>query len=192
LENFFSAIRAAGHLHDHPLPTEFTNRMRSYILGKNEGVFSESANTAADETLQMNLVAHLPSTSAASFVEMTADNTATPIIEPDEDNNDIPETITFSMQGTIVTASEVTNDGDEFEFDMSEINSLFEVNTKETIKTTGLAYIAGYLAFRMRNEDRSLGTPTGHLNLSCYQEKEDSRTWMDKSPIRRRHSSTAS
>lgn len=34
LENFFSAIRAKGGLHDHPSPLEFKYRLRSYLLGK--------------------------------------------------------------------------------------------------------------------------------------------------------------
>lgn len=33
LENFFSAIRAKGGLHDHPSPLEFKYRFRSYLLG---------------------------------------------------------------------------------------------------------------------------------------------------------------
>lgn len=32
LENFFSAIRAKGGLHDHPSPLEFKYRFRSYLL----------------------------------------------------------------------------------------------------------------------------------------------------------------
>lgn len=33
IENFFSAIRAKGGLHDHPSPLEFKYRFRSYLLG---------------------------------------------------------------------------------------------------------------------------------------------------------------
>ena len=33
LENFFSAIRAKGGLHDHPTALEFKYRLRSYLLG---------------------------------------------------------------------------------------------------------------------------------------------------------------
>lgn len=34
IENFFSAIRAKGGLHDHPTALEFKYRLRSYLLGK--------------------------------------------------------------------------------------------------------------------------------------------------------------
>lgn len=33
LENFFSAIRRGGGLHDHPSPLQFKYRMRKYLLG---------------------------------------------------------------------------------------------------------------------------------------------------------------
>ena len=33
IENFFSAIRVKGGLHDHPSPLEFEYRFRSYLLG---------------------------------------------------------------------------------------------------------------------------------------------------------------
>lgn len=37
--NFFSAIRAKGGLHDHPLPLEFKYRFRGYLLGILELMF---------------------------------------------------------------------------------------------------------------------------------------------------------
>lgn len=50
LENFFGTIRAKGGLHDHPDRQEFKYRLRSYILGHNEGAISENANVAIDDT----------------------------------------------------------------------------------------------------------------------------------------------
>lgn len=50
IENFFGVIRAKGGLHDHPTPLEFKYRLRSYILGKNEGSYSEFSNVEADDT----------------------------------------------------------------------------------------------------------------------------------------------
>lgn len=49
LENFFGMMRAKGGLHDHPDRQEFKYRLRSYILGYNEGVLSNS-NTEVDDT----------------------------------------------------------------------------------------------------------------------------------------------
>lgn len=40
LENFFGVIRSKGGLHDHPDRLEFMYRLRSYILGRNEGSLS--------------------------------------------------------------------------------------------------------------------------------------------------------
>ena len=50
LENFFGFIRAKGGLHDHPDQLEFKYRLRSFILGKNEGILSNDANTLPDDT----------------------------------------------------------------------------------------------------------------------------------------------
>lgn len=50
LENFFGVIRAKGGLHDHPDALEFKYRLRSYILGRNEGSLSSFGNVEEDDT----------------------------------------------------------------------------------------------------------------------------------------------
>lgn len=50
LENFFGAMRAKGGLHDHPDPLQFKYRLRSYILGRNEGSYSTFGNVEGDDT----------------------------------------------------------------------------------------------------------------------------------------------
>lgn len=50
LENFFGIIRSKGGLHDHPDRQEFKYRLRSYILGYNEGILSRHANVEIDNT----------------------------------------------------------------------------------------------------------------------------------------------
>lgn len=50
LENFFGIIRSKGGLHDHPDTLEFKYRLRSYVLGQNEGSLSECCNTEIDDT----------------------------------------------------------------------------------------------------------------------------------------------
>lgn len=50
LENFFGLIRAKGGMDDHPDRQSFKYRLRSYILGYNEGVLSDEANVSVDDT----------------------------------------------------------------------------------------------------------------------------------------------
>lgn len=50
LEIFFGAIRSKGGLHDHPDTLEFKYRLRSYILGRNEGSLSSFGNIEEDTT----------------------------------------------------------------------------------------------------------------------------------------------
>ena len=50
IENFFNIIRSKSHNHEHPDREEFRYRLRSYILGKNEGSFTEGGNVLPDDT----------------------------------------------------------------------------------------------------------------------------------------------
>ncbi|VEN55423.1 unnamed protein product, partial [Callosobruchus maculatus] len=50
IENFFGVIRAKGGLHDHPSPLEFKYRLRSFLLGRNEGAYSDFSNVELDDT----------------------------------------------------------------------------------------------------------------------------------------------
>lgn len=49
-ENFFGLMRAKGGLHDHPDQQEFKFRLRSHLLGRNNGILSSGGNTAEDNT----------------------------------------------------------------------------------------------------------------------------------------------
>lgn len=55
LENFFGIIRSKGGLHDHPDRQEFKYRLRSYILGYNEGVLCKNANVEVDDTPDLDV-----------------------------------------------------------------------------------------------------------------------------------------
>ena len=50
IENFFGVIRSKGGLHDHPDRQEFKYRLRSYILGRNEGALTDHGNVSIDDT----------------------------------------------------------------------------------------------------------------------------------------------
>lgn len=65
LENFFSTIRAKGGLHDHPDALEFRYRLRSYIMGKNEGALSAYGNVEEDNTPDLPIIE--PTLGAAFF-----------------------------------------------------------------------------------------------------------------------------
>lgn len=55
LENSFGAMRARGGLHDHPDALQFKYRLRSYILGRNEGSYSTFGNVENDDTPNMTI-----------------------------------------------------------------------------------------------------------------------------------------
>lgn len=78
IENFFGVIRAKGGLHDHPSPVEFKYRLRSYILGRNEGAYSEFSNVEPDDTpdipLSASLIKHLDISSDSSAADSNEDS----------------------------------------------------------------------------------------------------------------------
>ncbi|KAK9680896.1 hypothetical protein QE152_g38742 [Popillia japonica] len=51
--NFFSVLPAKGGLHNHPDTIEFRYRLRSYIMGKNEGSPTIAGNVEADHTADL-------------------------------------------------------------------------------------------------------------------------------------------
>lgn len=59
LENFFGVIRAKGGLHDHPNALEFKYRLRSYIMGRNEGAYSDYTNVEVVDTPDLPLSGQL-------------------------------------------------------------------------------------------------------------------------------------
>lgn len=67
LENFFGVIRSKGGLHDHPDHQEFKYRLRSYILGYNEGILGTNANVEVDNTPDLDLQNSLTGTFNIQF-----------------------------------------------------------------------------------------------------------------------------
>lgn len=55
LENFFGIIRSKGGLHDHPDREEFKYRLRSYLMGSNEGILGSNANVEVDNTPDLDV-----------------------------------------------------------------------------------------------------------------------------------------
>lgn len=158
LENFFSAIRAAGHLHDHPLPIEFSSRIRAYILGRNEGVLSIKANAETDDTHKLDITSELASLSK----DVSTD-----------------KTITSNMLSTILDNMPNQEEPDKDVNEDIDLDLMEAQVEEDLVGFAGLTYIAGYVAFRMRGIDRTLGTPTGHFHLDAPEEQCFERTWIN-------------
>lgn len=68
LEIFFGVIRLKGGLYDHPDGQQYYYRLRSYILGYNEGIISEHANVAEDNTPDLEAVSPLTGNSSSIYL----------------------------------------------------------------------------------------------------------------------------
>ncbi|CAH1955273.1 unnamed protein product [Acanthoscelides obtectus] len=79
IENFFGVIRAKGGLHGHPSPLEFKYRIRSYILGRNKGAYSEYCIVNLDDTPDISLTASL--TNKLNAPEVSADYNEEVLVE---------------------------------------------------------------------------------------------------------------
>lgn len=91
LENFFGAIRSKGGLYDHPDAIEFKYRLRSYILGRNEGSFSAFGNVEEDKTpnLPLSTVTNL-SGQMLSKIQITEQQTT--------ENEEFPDLVSDSLE----------------------------------------------------------------------------------------------
>lgn len=122
LENFFGVIRAKGGLHDHPDRQEFKYRMKSYILGHNEGALSDNGNVGVDNTPDLCL----EETSLTGLISQS--------------NNRFILTI-FAFSGRIFVVVKVDNS--------MPIASEPEENLPFTYD--GLENLAGYICHRFKN-----------------------------------------
>ncbi|XP_039968287.1 uncharacterized protein LOC120780084 [Bactrocera tryoni] len=83
LENLFGVIRSKGGLHDHPDRQEFKYRLRSYILGHNEGTFTEEGNVEVDNI--PDLEGNYLSLTGNIFQRVSVDLNSTDPIEKNDD-----------------------------------------------------------------------------------------------------------
>lgn len=70
-----------GGLNDHPDQLEFMYRLRSYILGRNEGCLSFDGNTLNDTTPDLEEVTSLSTTFFKALVPTTTENSSDDIIK---------------------------------------------------------------------------------------------------------------
>lgn len=94
LENFFGVIRARGGLHDHPDALQFKYRLRSYILGKNEGSLSDCGNVEVDNTVDADLEISKEQILSGQLFDRLAeeqDQDSTEVIKKDQDITEVVE-----------------------------------------------------------------------------------------------------
>ena len=134
LENFFSQMRGRGGLNDHPSPLDAIYRIRMIILGKNPGAVQKNVNTIAHDrdTDEYMVVAKIIS-SSISISDKKDDS------EKENDLSDIEST--FSVE-TNSTSSASTSD------------------TKTATEADGLEYLAGWVAYKLKEKHPGLGQHT--------------------------------
>ncbi len=159
LEKLFSRIRRLGGFYNHPQATEVRNRICLLILtsGNAETMISMNASVAA---------------------EITHD-------EPDEDNDN--QDLTFMMHELFIRVEDdpehhvmnsivtecVTPEDSLMDGEPVVLGSDVETTFSPTCEIVdcgreALKYVAGYVAFRCINYDRTLATPTGHLPITGH------------------------
>lgn len=130
---------------------------------------SAQANVSNDDTPKMHIINLLPSTST----QVNPNNG-----ESTEETAADEEVLTTKMLSPIITST-FEEEEDEFSFDAEHLEN-YKVTEESTIEQAGIAYIAGYLAYRTRGKDRTLGTPTGHLNNVLVKKQTSPQTWINK------------
>lgn len=148
LESLFSQIRGLGHFYDHPLPIDFKYRLRQVLLCNKLPL--PSASVATKEIDQENFL------SAQLFNSLINDNDLKEVEKPAE--------------------TSVLEDNDEQIFndiDLTLANDAAEVlNISEDCSKEALRFIAGYIAFKVR--DKNLGT-----NTASIEDVNIPHTWIE-------------
>uniref|UniRef100_T1IQE0 Transposable element P transposase n=1 Tax=Strigamia maritima TaxID=126957 RepID=T1IQE0_STRMM len=163
LENFFSRVRGIGQFYDHPLPADVRTRIRLLILGSSAGEISLLRNSKpAVEDVNAEIEREEELTQLMTN-ELFSINQESISILPINDTNCVNELLDLDRS-----------------FHLSDLN-LAENNTLESSRKNdfdcgeeALKFIAGFIAFKCHKWDKTLGTPTGQLEIS----KIDKQKWI--------------
>lgn len=133
LENFFSQLRGIGHFHLHPSPIEVKHRLRLLLLGHN-----------ADDIPLSN---------------------ETPVQADDSDGF----LTSHLFEGILPDMSEALEmvDGErelqDINFSLQSVREESAVQEGPDCSAEGFRYLAGYIAYRGKKYDDTLGTPTSDI-----------------------------
>ena len=182
LENFFSRLRAIGGDNCHPGPYTMLRRVRTLLIGKQADIIVQRSSVAIEEiTAPEQIPIPQPSTSSVEQEEDEFDG----FEDPPEDlgvyrdaNNEVDKTlnVTEFVTKDLETSNmeehhdpetmedipnfentEIYTDGDE---DIDLAVKEFQILAKEDTSFQGLSYLAGYIAFKFKNEFPQLGDKT--------------------------------
>lgn len=165
LENLFSFLRSIGCANDHPTPLDFKYRLKRYILGKhsryalsnecnvqenksNEPIFVSPLNCDIDDSMLTDIL--------SSYVE---EENTTVTYSYEEEELCIGEA-SYENCITLDPCAIISSDEEQL------LQALEDFNVHEIINEEGLKYIAGYVAFRFKSKDKTLGIETRQLETT--------------------------
>lgn len=135
LENLFSQIRGTGHFYDHPTPIEVMSRIKTLLLSNKMPKPSTKSNFEQTGDVANDASAYL-----------TAD-----ILDSAFEPSEVKEIIYFTP--------EPVDDHDVTFVNFEESDE----PEKSWAEEEAISYIAGYVAYKVREEDPTLGTMTKDL-----------------------------
>ena len=180
LENFFSRLRAIGGDNCHPGPYTMLRRVRTLLIGKQADIIVQRSSVAIEDiTAPEQIPIPQPSTSSVEQEEVQIYDDPPEELDNFEDaNNEVEKTlnatnyVTKDLDTSLMeehhdpeTMEDIPNfentdvyiEGDE---DIDIAIQEYQTLAKEDTGFQGLSYLAGYIAFKFKNEFPQLGDKT--------------------------------
>lgn len=165
LENFFSFIRSIGCAYDHPTPLDFKYRLKRYILGKHSSnVLSNKYNVQENKSNESIFVSPLSCDVEESVL---TDMLASYVDEQVTTITSYEEEVYFdeAYEASALDPCAIISNYEE-----EQLLQKVDFNISEAIEEEGLKYIAGYVAFRFKSKDKTLGIETRQLETTGDQD----------------------
>ena len=177
LENFFSRLRAIGGDNCHPGPYTALRRIRTLLIGKQADIIVKRSSVAMEDTtapvqiplpernlptvdpeeveIQENTDIEELDTYVDTNNEMEENHTVVTDVTKELDKNHMDEQ--FDPQ----TTEDIPNFEDtDVQLTEEDIINEFQAMAKKDTGFQGLSYLAGYIAFKFKNEFPELGSKT--------------------------------
>lgn len=151
IENFFSRIRGLGAFYNNPTPFEVRNRIRLLLLTGNMGDIPLSVGASVAEEAGSHSTGVLDATfnnnSEEDFMNFVTNELCIDIVETPA----VPPTTNSDPEETELLNEEISN----------------RCSSDSDVPQDALKYLAGYVAFKSRFIDDSLGTRGEHLCVTA-------------------------
>lgn len=142
LEHLFGKLRQLGASYEHPSPVAFKHRVRAHILGRDSKLLADNSNIEwKDDDVSASLVNDISECS----------NNSVPTDDVSHEDSLEHELCLSAMMFASLDAEELEAADDTENSSVDDVMAPLEL--EQEMKTEGLRYVGGYLAFKFPQHD---------------------------------------